>query len=216
MAPLDPRLPVADAYYFIAHDYMVGRRRLHPNVMGIGLGAALLGELVFTGNLDVRGGIVYVIGWHPPGDALLHEVLAHMIDQPQHRDLPTWLAFLSVTALGRVSGRLRTSHMLTEVERRRIIGTRRVLVPSDVNYASWQAIRLERLLNTSVRMGQADCFLAGLVSATGLMPHVLWDPDTSHVGYDVLPHAIAALVPQLSAIVRQAESAVGQSVLVPR
>ncbi|HKX24252.1 MAG TPA: hypothetical protein VJM46_03360 [Candidatus Saccharimonadales bacterium] len=49
MAPLDPRLPVADAYYFIAHEYMIGKRRLHPNVIGIGLGAALLGELGMTG-----------------------------------------------------------------------------------------------------------------------------------------------------------------------
>jgi hypothetical protein len=61
MAPLDPRLPVADAYYFIAHEYMVGKRRQNPHVLGIGLGAALLGELVLARNLDVDGGNVYVI-----------------------------------------------------------------------------------------------------------------------------------------------------------
>jgi hypothetical protein len=216
MAPLDPRLPVADAYYFIAHDYMVGRRRLHPNVMGIGLGAALLGELVLASNLDVDNGNVYVIRREPPTDALLHAVLAEMLAQPQHRNLPTWVSFLSVTALVKVTDRLRMHRMLKQVEQRRIIGRRRVLVPSDVNEAAWQSVRLERLLNTNTRMGQADCFLAGLVSATGLMPHVLWDPDTNHVGYDVLPYAVAALHPALLAIVKHAEAAVGQSVLAPR
>jgi hypothetical protein len=216
MAPLDPRLPVADAYYFIAHEYMVGKRRQNPHVLGIGLGAALLGELVLARNLDVDGGNVYVIHRDPPADALLHSVLAQLLAQPQHRDLQTWVSFLSMTALVKVTDRLRMNRMLKEVERRRIIGTRRVLVPSDVNDAAWQAIRLERLLNTNTRMSQADCFLAGLISATGLMSHVLWDPDTSNVGYEVLPHAIAALHPSLLAIVKQAEAAVGQSVLAPR
>lgn len=216
MPLLEQRHRLADAYYFIAHDYMVGKRRLHPNVTGIGLGGALLGELVFTGSVTVEDGNIYLLSQRPPADPLVHDVLADMRSQPQHRDLQTWLSFLSVTALVKVTDRLRMNRLLTEVERRRIVGTRKVLVPTDLNDASWQAIRLERLLNTNTQMNQIDGFLAGLVSVTGLMQHVLWDPDTNRPGYDFLPYVINALHPALLAIVKQAEAAVGQSVLAPR
>jgi hypothetical protein len=216
MALLESWLPVGDSYYFIAHDYMVGRRRLNQRVMGIGLGAALLGELVLSGNVDVHGDGVYIISRNPPSDPQTHSLLAEMLAQPQHRGLRTWLAFLAVAAQGRVADRLKLRHLLKEVEQRKLIGSRTVLLPTDVNDAAWQAIRLERLLNTNTRMSHSDCFLAGLVSATGLMPHVLWDPSTNDVGYEVLPHVMNSLHPALHAIVRQAEAAVGQAVLAPR
>jgi hypothetical protein len=216
MAPLDLKLLPGDAYYFIAHDHMIGKGRPHPRVPGIGLGAALLGELVLAGHLQVQDGNVYVVRRDPPSDVLLHTVQTQLLAQPQHRELSTWLAFLAVTALDNVTERLRMKRLLKEVEQRRIIGRRRVLVPADANEAAWQAVRLERLLNTNTRMGQADCFLAGLVSATGLMRHVLWDPETNHVGYGVLPFAIGALDPSLLAVVKQTEAAVGQAVLAPR
>ncbi|GAA2618676.1 hypothetical protein GCM10010399_57160 [Dactylosporangium fulvum] len=216
MSPLDPRLSPADAYYFIAHEHMVGRRRLHPRIIGIGLGAALLGELILAGSLTVDDRGVHALRPAPPRDPLLHSTLALLLAQPQHRDPATWLAFLAEEAADRVAQRLQLSRRLEVIRQRRLIGIRRVLVPVDVNEAAWESVRLERLLNTETPMCQADCFLVGLVWVTGLIPHVLWDPEISVVGRAILPDVVAALHPALYALVKQCETAVGHAVLAPR
>lgn len=217
MAPLD--LPVADAYYFISHEYMggTGRCRLHPRVLGIGLGAALLGELVLTGNLDVHEGSVYVTRRTPPCDRHVRAVLETMIALPQHRELRTWLAYLAEEiASDQVVGRLHMRRLLTEVHERRLIRTRRALVPTDINIAAWQEVRLARLLNTR-RVGRhADAFLAGLVDATNLTSHVLWDPETSAEGRALLPLLIKGLDPAFGSLVSYTRAAVGGVALAPR
>lgn len=215
MSPLRLKMPVADSYYFVAHDYMAGRRRLDRRVLGIGLAAALLGELVVTGVVAVSGERLYVLHESPP-DRLLYDINVQLLGQPQHRDLPTWLAFLAVTAEAKVTERMQASRRLDEVELRRVIGKRRALMPADVNEAAWQALRLERALTTAADMTHADLFLAGIVQATGLLPHVLWNPDTSNIGNLVLSRVLPLIDPSLLAIVRQTEAAVGRSVLAPR
>jgi hypothetical protein len=216
MEPLALRLPLSDSYYFIARDHMDQRGRLDPRIFGIGLAAGLLGELATAGVIGIHDGNLYVVSREPPADALLHGVAAQLLAQPQHRDLPTWMSYLAVTAEAKVADRLRMNRKLKEEERRRLIGKRRVLVPADRNEQAWQAVRLERLLNTGTPLWPADRLLAGIVSATGLMPHVLWDPGTNAAGYHYLPQAVAELEPPLLAIVKQTESAVGQAVLAPR
>jgi hypothetical protein len=216
MYPLRLRMPVADSYYFIAHDHMDRRGRIDPRVLGIGLAAALLSELWWIGTIEVSDGGIFVVHREPPADPLLHNIAAQLMSQPQHRDLPTWMSYLAVTANVRVADRLKLNRRLKEVEHRRLIGSRKVLEPADRNEAAWQAVRLERLLNTNTSMHQIDGLLAGLVSVTGLMSNVLWDPETNHVGYAYLPTLIERLHPALLAIVKQAEAAAGRAVLAPR
>lgn len=216
MEPLALRMPVADSYYFIAHDHMDRRGRLDRRVLGIGLAAALLGELWWIGTIEVEGGNIHVIHRDPPADPLLHNVMAELLSQPQRRDLATWLSYLAITAEAEVGDRLKLNRRLKEVERRRLIGSRKVLEPADRNEAAWQGVRLERLLNTNTSVYQVDALLAGLVSVTGLMPHVLWDSETNHVGYGYLPTLIDSLHRSPAAIVKRAEAAVGRAVLAPR
>ncbi|WP_432829336.1 GOLPH3/VPS74 family protein [Dactylosporangium sp. CA-092794] len=214
--PLALRMPLTDSYYLIAHDFQVGRHRLDGRVLGIGLAAGLLGELVLAGAIDVHDRTVYVARRDPPRDPLLRELTALLVSQPQHRDLPTWLAYFAVTAQPWVVERLRRDRRLRPVDRRGWVRWRRVFVPADPNEAAWQAVRLERLLNTATPMRHADVFLAGIVAATGLLPHVLWDPKTNTAGLTYLPWAVDRLDASLLAIVTHADAAVGRAALAPR
>ncbi|GAA4263748.1 GOLPH3/VPS74 family protein [Dactylosporangium darangshiense] len=215
MAPLDPRLPPADAFYFIAYE-ATRRRRSGSRVVRIGLGAAVLGELVMAGGLAVDGGGRVHVRQRALPDPLLRDVLDLMVMQPQHRELSVWMAFLAEEAEDWIVRRLRQQRLVHDVVERRLIGSVRVTVPADANEAAWESLRLERLLNTRTPMVLADSFLTGLVAATGLINHVLWNPETSVVGRAVVPDVIAALPPELLAVVRQCEAAVGQTVLAPR
>ena len=56
---------VADSLYLIAHDPATGRARLGPRQLGLGLAAALLGELVLGGLVELVDGAVWVSDRQP-------------------------------------------------------------------------------------------------------------------------------------------------------
>ena len=64
---------LADQFFLIAHEDRTGKSRLHPRATGLGLAAALLGELVMQGRIRAVEGELFVVNPEPPGDALAHE-----------------------------------------------------------------------------------------------------------------------------------------------
>jgi hypothetical protein len=59
--PLDNRLRLADEMYLIAHDDVTGGRRRPGRVVGVGLGGALLAELMLAGNVRIWAGTVVAL-----------------------------------------------------------------------------------------------------------------------------------------------------------
>jgi hypothetical protein len=212
----DSLLSVADQLFFVAHDDRYGRPRLHQRAVALGLAGALLGELVLLGRVDVFDGTVYVVRREPPHDALAHSILSLLVSQPQHRDVRTWLSFLAESAIDDVARRLVLAGLVREHRQRRLVGSKVGYLPTDANLAAWQPIRLERLLNGRYQMSPKDGLLVGLVAATGLTRHVLWDTGRSAAGFNYLPHVLAGLPGPLHALVSFTEMAVGQTVLAPR
>jgi hypothetical protein len=212
----EPEIPLVDQYYFIAHDDRAGGRRLHPRVVGIGLAAATLGELVMRDRLRIEGGDVYVAFREPLDDPLMDFAMQRLMVQREHHDVRTWLAYFSEAAMDKVIERLQEAGRIYPVRHRRLTGAHIAYQPTDLNLSAWQAVRLERMLNGQERMASNDAFLAGLVAATGLTWHVLWDPNTSAAGLAYLPQVISRLHPSLHELVSFAEAAVGQAVLAPR
>ena len=90
---------VADEFYFVSHDEANGKPLLHIRIAGLGLAAALLGELILDGHINVSEGNLAVVNPRPPEDALEHIVLDQLLSEPQHREVGIWLAFLGKTAL---------------------------------------------------------------------------------------------------------------------
>ena len=215
MVGREPVLMVADRYYLIAHDQWAGRVRLHRRAVGLALAAGLLGELVLADCIAVRDGEVRVVRHPVPVDALAHTVLTQVAES-DHTDVRVWLAYLAEDAADRVAARLARVGVLDATRRRRLTGVRTVYTPVDANVTAFQTVRLERLLNARAWLGEPDGFLTGLVDASGLVPHVLWDHKASTIGLAHVPHVIEMLSLSLHELVVYTKAAVGQLVLAPR
>jgi hypothetical protein len=210
---------LADQFFLIAHEDRTGRSRLHPRATGLGLAAALLGELMLDGRVRVFDGDLHVVSRQPPRDALAHDILDLLIAQPQHTDVRTWLAFLSQDAAVKVGERLMRSGAVEPVVRRKMLSTQTLYMPNNEaqrNAAAWAPMRLANLLVRGLEMSTSDRVLAGLVAATGLTRHVLWDFELHRQAMLLLPTAVASLPGDLRELIEYTEASVGSVLTVGR
>ncbi|HET8681903.1 MAG TPA: GPP34 family phosphoprotein [Micromonosporaceae bacterium] len=211
---------LADDFFRIAHSDSTGRPRLHARAARVGLGAALLAELMLGGHLTVEYSWLVVVDRQPPGDTLAHTVLEQLLAEPHHRAVRTWLDFLSRTAVEAVGERLvRAGHATCKVSGWRRKRRTTLCVPTDMSAAAWPETRLRMLLSGRGRWTWPDVVLVGLVGATGLAQQVLaqqalWDvePASRHHRAEV----VAWLPSDLRELLAQAEAAIGDAVLSHR
>jgi hypothetical protein len=210
---------LADQFFLIAHEDRTGRSRLHPRATGLGLAAGLIGELILLGRVRAFEGELLVWRRDPPGDALTHDVLDLLIAQPQHRELRTWLAFLAQDASIRVGERLIRAGVLEPVTRRRLLGKETLYLPTNPeqrNAVAWAPVRLANTLVRGRGMDIADRALAGLVVATGLTRHVLWDFALHRPGLTHLYSIVESLPADLRELVKQTEASIGSAIAAGR
>lgn len=210
---------LADQFFLIAHEDRTGRSRLHPRATGLGLAAALIGELMLEGRVRIFDGDLHIVSRQPPRDALAHDILDLLIAQPQHREVRTWLAFLSQDAAVRVGERLMRLGAVQPVTRRKMLSTQTLYMPNTEqqrNAAAWAPMRLANILVRGLDMSVSDRVLAGLVAATGLTRHVLWDFEAHRHALLLLPNAIASLPSDLRELIEYTEASVGSVLTVGR
>jgi hypothetical protein len=210
---------LADQFFLIAHEDRTGRSRLHPRATGLGLAAALIGELVLLGRVRAVEGELHVVNREPPGDVLDHTVLDLLLAQPQHRDIRTWLAYLAQDAAAKVGERLIRVGVVEPVIRRRLLGSQVLYMPvnSDQrNAAAWASARLANILVQGYAMETGDRALAGLVHATGLTRHVLWDFAVHRPGLSYLYTVVDSLPPDLRELIEHTEASVGTALAAGR
>jgi len=210
---------LADQYFLIAHEDRTGRSRLHPRATGLGLAAALLGELILEGRIGISEGDLIILDRHPPRDALGHDILDLLIAQPQHREVRIWLAFLSQDAAVRVGERLTRVGAVEPVTRRKMLSTQTLYMPNNAqqrNAAAWAPARLANLLVRGIEMTVSDRVLAGLVTATGLTRHVLYDFEMHRHAFQTLPSTIGSLPSDLRELIEYTEASVGSALTVGR
>ncbi|MGV9772037.1 GOLPH3/VPS74 family protein [Streptosporangium sp. NPDC003464] len=204
------RTRLANDLFFAMHDNATGRMRLHARLTGLGLAAAILGELMLAGRTTVglaAGQIrLVVLDAAPPGDALTRTALDHIIAEPSHR-LHTWLQFLARTALADVAARMTADGLLRPPGRR----LSRRQAPVDVNIAAWPGGRVNLAIQRREPLNVQDSVLLGLLVATGGSQLVLWEQNP---GY--LSDSITALPAPLQELIAQTEAAVGDSVISRR
>ena len=210
---------LADQYFLIAHEDRTGRSRLHPRATGLGLAGALIGELILEGRIGIADGDLIILDRHPPTDALAHDILDLLIAQSRHRDVRTWLAFLSQDAAARVGERLMRLGAVEPVVRRRMLSTQTLYMPNSAeqrNAAAWAPARLANLLVRGVEMSVSDRVLVGLIAATGLTRHVLYDFEMHRHAFQALPGAVESLPLDLRELVEITEASVGSVLTVGR
>jgi hypothetical protein len=210
---------LADQYFLIAHEDRTGRSRLHPRATGLGLAGALIGELILEGRVGIADGDLIILDRHPPTDALAHDILDLLIAQSRHRDVRTWLAFLSQDAAARVGERLMRLGAVEPVVRRRMLSTQTLYMPNSAeqrNAAAWAPARLANLLVRGIEMSVSDRLLVGIIAATGLTRHVLYDFEMHRHAFQTLPNAVESLPSDLRELVEITEASVGSVLTVGR
>ena len=209
-------LPLGDDLYLCAHDAPRGRCLLTPATLGLGLAAALLGELVLWRRLDLRDNHMTVIDDRATGDPATTAVLGQLMRESHHRRLRDWISFLATgVATELVERRLARAGLIRREEKRGLLGTKVRFVPTDDSVAGWPGTRIRIAATRGELLDSPDLVLTGLVLATGLDQHVLVTLEAGerdHL-YDQLRRRMPAMLQHL---VGHAEAAVGDAVMARR
>lgn len=203
--------PFADDFFRLAHDDRTGRPRLHKMATGLGLAAALLGELAWLGKITVQDGSLHVVDSSPPDDALAHALLAQVLAEPQHQGARIWLEYFGREAHDQVARRLWQAGYVRKDVSRRLLRQSVTWVPTDVNVAYHPWWRLTTHLDGQKPMDDGDAFLAGLAAVTGLDKELLLDAPAS--ARRALERLVTGAWPPFRELLVHTEAAVGDAVL---
>jgi hypothetical protein len=203
-------LLLADDFFFAAHDDITGKSRLSERAGGLGLAAALLGELVLFRKIIILNGEAIVVDRRPLRDAVANIVLGELLREPAACAVRDWLRFLGRNACGLVAQRMERAGLVRIAETRRL---RKSIAypPIDMNTSAWPTVRLAQKLTRRESLSLPDTVLAGLMSATGLDGYLRSEADAEIHHY--LEYLVAHLPPPLRALVAETEAAIGDAVL---
>lgn len=205
---------LGDEFWLVAHDENTGRPKLSARVLGLGLAAALLGELVYYRSITIQNGYIYAAGHAPPQDAVARTVLEQITGEGHPYTIRTWLVFLSRHAEETVTHRMWRAGFLRQQSSRRLLRQVTTYAPVDPGKAAWPMARLSTTLRRQSPMEHSDAFLAGVVLATGLDQVML---DGAGAGpHEYLAHVVAGLAAPLHQLVVHTQAAVGDAVLSQR
>jgi len=100
---MDTSLPLADEFWLSAHNRPDGYSLLKDRALGIGLGTALLAELLWVDHIRLSDGLLFLTGAPWPADDALFELLVLMYEEeqllPRHgpagQKVIDWISFLA-------------------------------------------------------------------------------------------------------------------------
>ncbi|SRR6266568_8535590 len=157
---------LADDLWLLAHDDRTGKPHLQPRATGLGLGGALLAELMLSQRIQLWQGTVVATSGPPPGDDLAGWVLELVTREPAPLPVGDWLLFLARTAAGDIAVRLGRAGYLRRVRKGRF--SRERWVPVDADCAFAPLTRIQATLRGSGPVAAQDAVLGGLAAACGL------------------------------------------------
>lgn len=202
---------LADDFFRLAHHDVSGRPRAGERAVGLGLAAALLGELLAVGLIEVMPNDLVIPRLGEPPDATLAVLWADVVREPAFQPVPVWLAFVADSSYRRVGSRLHGAGGV--ILRRR--WHRDVFVPVDMNAAALPAALLsQKLRRRAMELTADEICLAGLVVATGLDAFVLDGADAEASAR--LRWWVSRMPTPMRIIVDHLHAAVGNAVLAHR
>jgi hypothetical protein len=202
---------LADDLYLLAHHERTGRPLLSLRAAGLGLAAALLGELILAGAIGIAYGEV-ITGADQPDDALTTHVLDQVTSEATARPVGDWLAFLSRTAPDAVAGRLEHAGYLIAVPASPWRPGRWVPVSPDCAFAP--VTRVKAALDAARPADAQAVALTGLAEACGLGARLAaWLPPGSRPRMEA---AAGRLDAGLREVITQTHAAVGAALLAHR
>ncbi|MDR7303705.1 GOLPH3/VPS74 family protein [Haloactinomyces albus] len=204
---------LATDWFWLAHDDTSGKARVNRTHLGIGLGGALLAELLSAEYMTLTEDLVVPVTRNVPPDVLAHQVFSVARGEPQPLSTRTWLSYLSRTAYEDVGQHLWRRGL---IERNRsILWWAPRWLPVDPEIARQPSSRLRSLLIHGEARSAYDAVLVGLSEATGLLQGVL-DPEEIPTAQEFLPAVLQTLSPTLRTLLGQMRAAASAAVLSER
>jgi len=229
MAALYDQLALADDLWMAAHDRPNGASLLQPKPLGIGLGAALLCELVMANwivDVDEKGFLHLhpdAERYAPPEDVAAQGVLSQLMQEAAagrgHRHssglaVDDWIQHLQADAAQHlVEQRLaQGDHVEQQTRGGRFRAARTVFVPISSSTSGWPAARVKGLIEESGELSEKDLTLAGLIIAVGLDKESFEGLSRRAREY-LVRQTQAKMRYQLRELIVRAETAVGRIVM---
>ncbi|GGL11256.1 GOLPH3/VPS74 family protein [Mangrovihabitans endophyticus] len=225
-------LALADDLWMVAHDRPNGASFLGIKPLGIGLGAALIAELIMANWLNLADGALYVhpqaSRYPPPADPATADVFGRMqqeeaaqrgrrrdVTDPVGLSVEEWIQHLhNGHAQQLVERRLTMSGLAVEESRGGLFrSSRTVVVPQSSSVSGWPAARVRDNLREGQQLSEQDLTLAGLIVATGLAKEALGGIGGRQ--REFLVHQTQAIMRlPLRELVICAETAVGRLIMI--
>nr|WP_296067055.1 GPP34 family phosphoprotein [uncultured Actinoplanes sp.] len=219
---------LADDLWLAAHDTPRRKSQLADRPLSLGLGAALLGELLLAGSIAIDGGAIFLRFAAAPDDPALAPVVNQMKgeDHSRRRQLPgaheqsglklrEWIQYLAVDnrAHDLVTNRMSRAGLIHREDRRSLFGGVTVrYTPRDSIISGAPVSRVNVALERRHELDQSQLALAGLFLATGLHQQVFANQtpdDRAELG-----RQLKTLHPMLRELLRAAEQVVGEAVML--
>lgn len=163
---------LANEFFLISHDHHTGKPVMRRDLLGAGLVAALLAELIIDGRLAMDDGRVTVLDCSNHDNQATDFMVTSIAAQPATYPVRTWTENLDDTAYELTARRLIECGTVRRVRPRRLIGPRRDLFPTALSTPVESLLRL-----TAAIKNPAGADLHGAVSvvliATVGATHVL-------------------------------------------
>ncbi len=171
---------LGDEFFLINHDQLTGRPALNRSLLGFGLVAALLGELMIDGRIALRHDRVIIIEGRSRGDGPGDFLVDSIAEQKTPHPVRTWLENLGDIAYELVARRL------VERETVRRVRARRFLPGSDTfPVAKREAVQplltLDAVVRGQHRPAVQQRLLSALLSTAGAEHLLAVDLDRSLV-----------------------------------
>ncbi|ROO60404.1 Golgi phosphoprotein 3 GPP34 [Micromonospora sp. Llam0] len=207
--PVDRRL-LADEFFLMAHHDVSGQSRLAPRIAGFGVAAAVLADLVVAGVLTVTP--AGHLACPPPAVRVRgfeRQVAAWVAAEPD-QPVPVWLEVLAEASVPAIGQRLADAGVVRPVRIRRLMTSRTVWAPADINVAAWPWARLSTRIRCGELLDPFDSALARLCIGTGVEGRFL---DGEPQARQRLDELLSPVPVQVDALLVELSAAVGRAVL---
>ncbi len=189
---------LADDFFLINHDHRNGKPLVRRDLLGAGLVAALLAELIIDGRLAMDDGRVTVLDSCRHDDHATDFMVASIAAQQTAYPVRTWTDNLDDTAYELTARRLIECGTVRRVRPRRLLGPRRDLFPTAKRTSVESLLRLNAVIGNPAGADIHGATSVVLIAASGAN-HLL----APHLDREQLQTAVAQLMKRLSADLKE-------------
>ncbi len=192
---------LAEEFFLINHDYRNGKPLIRRDLLGAGLVAALLAELIIDGRLAMDDGRVTVLDRCSHDDNATDFMVTSIAAQQAAYPVRTWTDNLDDTAYELTARRLIECGTVRRVRPRRLLGPRRDLFPATMRASVESLLRLNAVIKNPAGAdihGAASVVLIAAAGADHLLATDL-DREQLRTGVAVLTNSLSAHLKELVA-----------------